>query len=390
MKGVLEAPSQEDVALRLRGMGYHVSGVEETLGSGFGLNGFSDRLGRVKAQDIVMFNFQLANMLGAGLSILVSLKILEKQFESRKLKKVISIVSQNVEAGSSFSEALAMHPKVFSKLIVHSVRAGEASGHLDTVLKRLATYTEAQEDLRQKIKGALFYPTILLFAGITVILLVVSFLIPQFVAIFNEAGVPLPLQTRILNALGMGIRNHWYLGLLGLALVVILWRWVITTSWGERFFHGFSLKIPVVGPLVRKVSISRFARTLATLTSSGVPILTSLDLVEEVVGNRIIAQGVHQARQAVESGARIAEPLKVSGEFPMDTVQMIAVGEETGDLDGMLDKISDYYDRAVTYGVKKLTQLIEPLFLVLMGLMVGFIMASVLFPIFDLATTLRR
>ena len=390
VKGVLEAPSREDVGVRLRKLGYLVSGVEETLGSGFGLDGFSDGFGRVKAQDIVMFNFQLANMLGAGLSILMSLKILGQQFEKSKLKKVIGDVSRNVEAGISFSEALAMHPNVFSKLIVQSVRAGEASGHLDTVLQRLATYTEAQEELRQKIQGALFYPTILFVAGISVILLVVSFLIPQFVAIFNEAGVSLPIQTRILHVVGMGIRDHGYLWLTGVALVVILWRWMIRTRWGERCYHAFSLKVPVVGSLLRKLCISRFARTLATLTASGVPILTSLDLVGEVVGNRIIAQALHQARQAVESGAKLAQPLKVSGEFPMDTVQMIAVGEETGDLDEMLDKISDYYDRAVTYGVKRLTQLIEPLFLILMGLMVGFIMASVLFPIFDLATTLKH
>ena len=310
--------------------------------------------------------------------------------EHKKLKRVIGEVARNVEAGNSFSEVLAMHPHLFPGLFINMVKAGEATGHLGAVLDRLAAYLDHQEDLRKKIKGALFYPSILLIAGISVILFVVSFVIPQFVEIFSKAHVPLPLPTRMLYAVGVAMKQYWPLFLFVIGASIFATKWIYRTDKGQIGIDRILLNIGIIGPLVRKVSISRFARTLATLVASGVPILPSLEIVEEVVGNRVMGLAVHQARSAVEGGAILAEPLKVSREFPLDTVQMISVGEETGDLDGMLNKISDFYDRAVGYSIAKLTTLIEPVCLVVMGGMVALIMASLLLPIFDMAKTIRH
>ena len=390
VKGTLEGPSQEEVAAKLHQMGYLVTRVEEGLSSSLHLESLGQRLQKVKTEELVIFSIQLANMVSSGLLLLLSLKILEGQMESKKLKRVIGEITRNVEAGNSFSEALAMHPRIFSRLFINMVKAGEATGHLDTILDRLAAYLDHQEDLRQKIKGALFYPSILLIAGISVILFVVSFVIPQFVEIFSKANVPLPLPTRLLYAVGMGIKRYWYLLFLLLSASIVAMKGIRRTDKGQVGIDRILLNIAVIGPLIRKICISRFARTLATLVASGVPILPSLEIVEEVVGNRVVGLAIHQARGAVEGGAKLAEPLKVSGEFPLDTVQMISVGEETGDLDGMLSKISDFYDRAVGYSIAKLTTLIEPVCLVVMGGMVALIMTSLLLPIFDMAKTIKH
>jgi len=390
VKGELEAVSKDEVASKLHEMGYMVSRVDESFSSGVQLPDLAERFTRVKSRDMILFNIQLANMLSAGITLLMCLKILQQQFEEKKFKKIIGEVTRSVEAGSSFSEALGTHPRVFNKLFVSTVKAGESSGNLDRVLTRLAAYVEYQDDLKEKIQGALFYPMVLLFAGIAVILIVVTFLIPQFVDMFTKAGVALPLPTQILYAVGIGLKQYWYFCLMGLGALVFGAGWYRKTDGGELFTDRMFLKIPVVGGLVRKVCISRFARTLSTLVASGVPMLHGLSIVEEIVGNRIIARVVRKARDSVESGSKIAEPLKVSGEFPVDVVSMISVGEETGDLDGMLNKIADFYDRLVSYAVKRLTTLIEPFFLVLMGGLVGLIMASVLLPIFDMAQAIRH
>lgn len=390
VKGTLEAPSQEEVAARLHHMGYLVTRVEKGLSSEFTLESFGDWFQKVKTEDIVMFNFQLANMTGSGLPLLLSLKILKTQTESATFKRILERVAREVEGGMSFSEALTLHPRIFSKLFINMVKAGEATGHLDAVLNRYALYAEYQEDLRQKIQGALFYPSILVVAGVSVILFVVTFVVPQFMEIFAKAHVPLPLPTRILSVVGKGIKQYWFLLLFAAPALGAALKGIRQMEGGRLATDRFLLGIPVVGALLRKVSISRFARTLATLVESGVPILASLEIVEEVVGNRVIGQAIRQARMSVEGGEKLAEPLKKTSAFPQDAAQMIAVGEETGDLSGMLNKISDFYDRSVGYSVKKLTTLIEPVCLVVMGSVVAFIMASMLLPIFDMVKTIRH
>lgn len=391
VRGTLEALSPDEVASKLRKMGYLVTGVEQGLSSGVDFESLLERLQHVKTEDIVMFNFQLANMVGSGVPLLLSLQILKTQTENPTLKNILDRIALQVEGGMTFSDALALYPRTFSKLFLSMVKAGEATGHLDTVLIRYASYAEYQEDLRQKIQGALFYPAILVVVGVAVILFIVSFVVPQFAEIFSKANIQLPLPTRILMAVGATLKHSWFLWLLITGALGILLKWIRRTKRGHLATDQFLLMIPVIGDLLRKVSISRFARTLATLVESGVPMLASLGIVEEVVGNQVISRSVRKARRSVEGGAKLADPLKESeGVFPLDAAQMIAVGEETGNLGGMLNKVSDFYDRSVGYSVKKLTILIEPVCLVVMGSVVAFIMASMLLPIFDMVKTIRH
>ncbi|MFH1046121.1 MAG: type II secretion system F family protein [Candidatus Omnitrophota bacterium] len=389
VRGVIEALAKPEVADKLRRMGYSPVDISESSGS-FRLEDLSKIFQRISTEEMIMFNLQLSNMLDSGLSIMSSLDTLKKQIENRRLKEIIASVGRNVEGGMNFSQSLALHPRVFPRLLVNMVAAGEASGNLDKVLARYAAFAEAQADLEQKIRGALFYPMILMIAATLVIVFIVTFVIPQFVEIFGRSGIALPLPTIILYKAGNFIKQFWYglgIGLFALGLLV---KKYASTKDGKLFFDRLSLKLPVIGLLVRRTCISRFARTLATLVGSGVPILQSLDIVREVVNNEILGQAVYQMRLAAEKGERLAAALKVSAEFPLDIVQMIAVGEETGALEDMLNKVSDFYDRAIGYSIKKLTTLLEPAFLLVMGSIVAFIMASMLLPMFDMITLLRH
>jgi type IV pilus assembly protein PilC len=389
IRGALEAISQEEVAEKLQRMGYTPVTVTKVF-IGLKLEQLGWNFRRIKTQDIVMFDVQLANMLNAGLSITSSLDILQKQNENKRLSDVIGRVSRSVEAGESFSQALAKHPRVFTNLLVSMVKAAEASGGLDKVLNKYAEFAEAQADLQRKIKEALYYPIILIAAATGVIVFIATALIPKFVEIFNRAGISLPLPTIILYGLGTAIRQYWYVIILaGVGAVLGLKRYVRTET-GRFNYDKVSLKLPILGPIVRKICISRFARTLSTLVGSGVPILESLDIVSDVVNNQVLCRVIRQMRQFVEKGERLAESLKVSEEFPPDTVQMISVGEESGNLERMLNKISDFYDRATGYSIKKLVASLEPILLVVMGAIVAFTMASMLLPMFNMVKVLRR
>jgi len=389
IRGALEAISQEEVAEKLQRMGYTPVTITKVF-TGLKLEQLGWNFRRIKTKDIVMFNVQLANMLNAGLSIISSLDTLQKQNENKRLGEVIGRVSRSVEAGESFSQALSKHPRVFPHLLVSMVKAAEASGGLDKVLNKYAEFAEAQADLQGKIKEALYYPIILIVAATGVIVFMATVLIPKFVEIFNRAGISLPLPTIILYGMGTAIRQFWYVIILvGVAAVLGLKRYVRTET-GKFRFDKVSLKLPILGPIVRQICISRFARTLSTLVGSGVPILESLDIVSDVVNNQVLCRVIRQMRQSTEKGERLAESLKVSEEFPPDTVQMISVGEESGNLAGMLNKISDFYDRAIGYSIKKMVASLEPILLVVMGVIVAFTMASMLLPMFNMVKVLRK
>lgn len=389
VRGALEAISQEDVAEKLQRMGYAPVKITEVF-AGLKLEQLEWNFRRIKTQDIVMFNIQLANMLNAGLSVISSLDTLQKQNENKRLSEVIGRVSRSVEAGESFSQALAKHPRVFPNLLVSMVKAAEAGGDLGGVLNRYAEFAEAQADLQRKIKEALYYPIILIVAATGVIVFIATVLIPKFVEIFTRAGISLPLPTIILYGIGTAIRQFWYVIILAGVLIVSGLRRYIRTKAGKFRFDRISLKLPILGPIVRKICISRFARTLSALVGSGVPILESLDIVSDVVNNQVLGRVIRQMRQSVEKGERLAESLKVSEEFPPDAVQMISVGEESGNLVIMLNKISDFYDRATGYSIKKLVASLEPILLLVMGAVVTFTMASMLLPMFNMVKLLRR
>jgi len=389
VRGALEAISQEDVAEKLQRMGYAPVKITEVF-AGLKLEQLGWKFRRIRTQDIIMFNVQLANMLNAGLSVITCLDTLQRQNENKRLSEVVGRVSRGVEAGESFSQALAKHPRVFPNLFVSMVKAGEAGGDLGMVLNRYAEFAETQADLQRKIKEALYYPIILIVAATGVIVFIATALIPKFVDIFNRAEISLPLPTIILYGIGTAIRQFWYLIILsGVGAVLGLKRYVRTET-GRFNYDKVSLKLPILGPVVRKICISRFARTLSALLGSGVPILESLDIVTDVVNNQVLSRIIRQMRQSVEKGESLAEGLKVSEEFPPDTVQMICVGEESGNLAKMLDKISDFYDRATGYSIRKMIASLEPILLVVMGIIVAFTMASMLLPMFDMVKGLRR
>jgi len=389
VRGVIEALSQDEVAEKLQRMGYVPVTITEVF-AGLKLTQLEWNFRRIKTEDMVMFNVQLANMLNSGLSIISSLETLQKQCENKKLNDIIGRVSRSVESGESFSQALAKHPRVFPNLLVSMVKAAEAGGNLGGVLDRYAEFAETQADLQRKIKEALYYPIILIVAATGVIVFIATALIPKFVEIFNRAEISLPLPTIILARAGTAVRQFWYVIILAGVLIVIGIRKYVRTKAGRFRFDKISLKLPVIGSIVRKTCISRFARTLGTLVGSGVPILESLDIVTDVLNNQVLGRVIKQMRQSVEKGESLAESLKISQEFPPDTIQMISVGEESGNLERMLNKISDFYDRATGYSIKKLVTSLEPMLLIVMGVIVAFTMASILLPMFNMVKILKR
>ena len=389
VKGNMEAATRAELIDKLHNMGYMPTDVVESK-PGVEFMAILSKFRRIKSDDMLMFYIQFSNMISAGLTILMSLSTLAKQMENKFLRDSLGEVSKHIEGGSTLSEAMALHPRIFNKLFVNMVKAGESSGNLDVVLMRYAVFFERQEDMKQKVKGALFYPLILLSFGCCVMLFIVTFVIPKFAELYMKAGVRLPIPTLIVYKMGVLIKHYWYLLIAAVVLIFVAIRQFAKTKGGNIFFDTLKLRVPIVGPLYRKVAVSRFARTLSTLVGSGVPILQALDITKEVLGNEVLARVVANAREYVEKGERLSEPLKIGGEFPPDVVQMISVGEESGSLDAMLGKVADFYDLTVDYAVKKLTTIIEPVFLLIMGGMVGLIMASMLLPIFDMVKTLRH
>lgn len=387
--GTMDSPSKTELIEKLQKMGFMTTKVAESR-PGINLDSIFEKLRRIKSDDMLIFYIQLSNMITAGIPILMSLSTLAKQADNKRLAHVIENVARQVESGMSLSQAFASYPNTFPRLFVNMLRAGEASGNLDAVLMRYAGFFERQEDLKEKVKGALFYPMILMTAGISVVILIVTFIIPQFADMYMKAGVRLPTPTLLVYKAGLVIKNYWYLIIASIVAIIAALQWYSRTKKGGYQFDSLKLNLPITGSLYRKVAIARFSRTLSTLLSSGVPILESLDITKEVAGNQVLAQAITNIRTYVEKGERMAEPMRVSQEFPPDVIQMVSVGEETGNLDDMLSKIADFYDMTVNYAVKKLTTVIEPIFLVILGGMVGLIMASMLLPIFDMVKTLRH
>lgn len=387
--GAMEAPTKAELIDKFKKMGYMTTSVKEHA-AGINANEILGRFKWISSDTMLMFYIQLSNMIGAGITILMSLATLEKQIENKTLRESVVDISHQIEGGSNLSFAFAAHPGIFPRLFTNMIKAGEASGNLDKVLMRYARFFEQQQDLKQKVQGALFYPMILLCAGVTVSLIIVTFVIPQFAEIYTKSGIALPIPTLIVYNAGMAIKHYWYLFAAFAAAIFIGIRFYFKTEKGTLLVDTLKLRMPVTGPLYRKVAVARFSRTLSTLLESGVPILEALDITGEVAENEILSRALASVRKYVEKGERMSEPMRVSGEFPPDVVQMVAIGEETGGIGSMLDKIADFYDMNVNYAVKKLTTLIEPLFLLVMGVMVGVIMASMLLPIFDMVKTLRR
>ena len=343
-------------------------------------------VGRVSAQDLAIATRQLAVLIHAGIPLVEALTALVEQVDKEKLKRVLGDVKQRVNEGASLADALAAHPRVFGDLYVNMIRAGEHSGALEIVLVRLADFTESQARLRSKILATMAYPAAMMVIGSLVLGILFTVVIPKLVKIFEDTKATLPWMTRALIAFTGFITQWWWAVLAGLVLAgwgFVRWR---RTPAGKARWHRFVLTVPVFGRLARVIAIGRFARTLATLLKSGVPLLTAMDIVKNVVGNVRLAEVIDQARDAIREGESIAAPLKRSGEFPPLVHHMVAVGERSGALEEMLANVADAYESQVETTVTALTSLLEPVMIVAMGGVVGFIVFSVLMPILQINT----
>ncbi|TVP72807.1 MAG: type II secretion system F family protein [Gemmatimonadales bacterium] len=342
----------------------------------------------VKTRDIVIFTRQFSTMINAGLPLVQSLDILQQQTENDKLQKVIQDVLYDVESGNTLADAMGEHPRVFSKLYVSMVAAGEAGGILDTILLRLATFLEKADALTRKVKGAMIYPGVVLTVALLAVVVLLIFVIPTFQDMFSAAGVALPLPTQIVISLSAFLQAWWWALILAGAGVFFAVRAYYRTSNGEKTIDTILLKMPVLGDLLRKAAVARFTRTLGTLVSSGVSILEGLEITAKTAGNRVIQDAVMESRASIAGGDTISGPLKKSGAFPPMVVQMINVGEQTGGLDEMLSKIADFYDDEVDNAVSALLSVMEPILIVVLGVVVGGMIVAMYLPIFDMVGTI--
>ncbi|MBU4556691.1 MAG: type II secretion system F family protein, partial [Actinobacteria bacterium] len=385
VKGAVDGESRDAVSAKLREMGYIILEVNQQGGLA-ALSNISFGTG-VKTKDVVIFARQFATMINAGLSLTKCLSILAQQTESVGLRNVIQQVAKDVESGQSLSDSMSRHPKIFPPIFVNMVRAGETGGVLDEVLVRVADHFEAEAALKGKIKSAMTYPVAMGALVLIVLAAMMVFVVPTFEGMFNDMGGTLPAPTQLLvdiSAFVSSIR-----GVIALFIAVGLYfafkYWVKTVS-GRYMWDGVKLRMPVFGTMVQKIALAKFTRTFGTLIAAGVPILSALDIVADTAGNEVVAKAVKGARSAIKEGETIAKPLSESSIFPSMLVQMIAVGEETGALDAMLNKIADFYDEEVSTAVDGLTSIIEPIMMATLGVIVGGMVIALYMPMFQVIT----
>jgi len=382
-KGEMEAPNEAAIRIHLRQQNIIPTkvaskGKEIRISLPFGK--------KVKQRSIAVFTRQLATMIDAGLPLVQSLEILSQQQESKVFKNIIREIREDVEGGSTFAGALKKHPATFNELYTNLVVAGEEGGILDNILTRLANYIEKSEALKKKVKSALIYPATIVGVAIIVVIVLMIFVIPVFETMFKSAGQSLPLPTLIVLTMSKLIKKYVIIFIPALVLLFYLGRKYYQTQNGRAVIDRLLLKLPVFGPLFRKIAVARFSRTLGTLVSSGVPILDGLTIVSRTSGNRTIETAILNARASIREGETIAEPLNRSKIFPPMVIQMISVGESTGALDSMLSKIADFYEEEVDIAVSNLTSLLEPFLMIFLGVVIGGVVISMYLPIFNMAS----
>ncbi|HSY42798.1 MAG TPA: type II secretion system F family protein [Candidatus Acidoferrum sp.] len=402
-KGVIEVASQNEAIGRVKEMGLFPTKIFEAEkvkekgaakkakapGKKGGKKGAMDiqikipfLSGRVKPKVLTTFTRQLATLVDAGLPLLRGLRVLEKQERNKTLKDILGELALSIEGGSTFSEALAQHPKIFNRLFVNMVKAGELGGVLEVVLKRLAEFSEKAQKIKGKVKAAMFYPTAVLIVAVGILILLMVFIIPKFKEVFAGMNMTLPWFTTFVMSISDLIKDHFLSSAAVLGVLVVLFLIVTNkTKLGRRLWDMFKLKVPVLGPVVSKVSIGRFTRTLGTLVSSGVPILQALTIVKETAGNIVIANAISSVHESVKEGETITAPLEGSGVFPPMVVSMVDVGEQTGALPEMLLRIADNYDEEVDNAVSAMTSLLEPIMIVFLAVIVGSIVIAMFLPL---------
>jgi len=344
--------------------------------------------GGVKPKVLMTFTRQLATLVDAGLPLLRGLRVLEKQERNATLKGILAELATSIEGGSTFSEALAQHPKVFNKLFVNMVKAGELGGVLEVVLKRLAEFAEKAQKIKGKVKAALFYPVAVMIVAVGIMILLMCFVVPKFKDVFAGMGVKMPGFTLLVMAISDAIKNNILMTMGLVVVLVVMFLLFIKTKFGRRLWDKFQLVMPAIGPVISKVAISRFARTLGTLVTSGVPILQALTIVRETAGNVIIATAVVKIHESVKEGETITAPMEGSGVFPPMVISMVDVGEQTGALPEMLLRIADDYDEQVDNAVAAMTSLLEPIMIIFLAVIVGSIVIAMFLPLIAMITNL--
>lgn len=384
-KGEMEGASEAAVTGNLRRQGIMPTKVK-AKSAGFALK-IPGMEPKVTTKDLVVFTRQFATMIDAGLPLVQCLDILSGQQENPTFKKIVKEVKESVESGSTFADALRKHPKAFDDLYVNLVAAGEVGGILDTILQRLAAYIEKAQKLKKKVKSAMTYPTTIIGIAFVVIAVILIFVIPAFEKMFADFGGTLPMATQVVINMSNFIQKY-ILVIIGTIIgVKVAFQRYYATKGGREKIDDLALKLPVMGILIRKVAVAKFTRTLGTMLSSGVPILDGLDIVAKTAGNKTIEKAIYKVRQSISEGKTIAEPLEKSGVFPSMVCQMIAVGEQSGSIDTMLNKIADFYDDEVDDAVGNLTAMMEPLLMLFLGTTVGGLVIAMYLPIFKLAGT---
>lgn len=381
----VEAEDKNSLIEMLRKRGLVIISVEEAKKSIFKVTGAA----KVKSEELVIFSRQLATMVDSGIPLVQALDVLAEQIENPSFRTVVANLRDSIETGSSLSEALSKYPKIFSDLFVNMVKAGETSGMLDDILERLADYLEKTSSLQRKVKSSFIYPALVISMSMLITGVLIFKVVPTFKGIFDTLGGELPAITRALIAFSdLAVHGSIYL-ISGVALLCFGFNRLMSTEKGKLQFDKMLLRLPVVGILLRKVSVARFSRTLSTLVKSGVPILGALEIVSRTAGNKVLEVAIDQVRTNIREGENIADPLARSGVFPPMVTRMIAVGEQTGELEKMLSKIADFYEEQVDVAVSGLTSMIEPLIIVFLGVVVGGIVIAMFLPIFQITEMIQ-
>lgn len=394
LQGFMDADVERVVIDKLRGDRLIILNINEVKGSTKPEGSLFSRLnpfkGGVTSKDLVIFSRQMATLVSAGVPIVQGLSILSDQIESPVFKKVMTAIRSDIESGVSIADAMKKHPRAFSELYVSMIKAGETGGVLDAILERLSSYLEAAEELKGKVKGAMVYPAVIsgVAASVTIFLLVA--VIPTFKTVFSSFGGELPAPTRFLLMVSDFLQRD-FLFLIAIPVgFVFLVRHVYKTEAGHLWIDRRLIKLPVFGDMLKKVAVAKFTRTLGTLIKSGVPILQALDTVAKTAGNKVVEAAILSARESIREGEKIAAPLRQSQIFPAMVIQMISVGEETGNLETMLNKIADFYDQEVDTAVKAMTSLIEPIIICVMGVVIGAIVICMFLPIFQMSSLIDK
>ncbi len=386
IKGELEAADEKSAVLQLKRRNLKIKKIKAKPKDLFENVSFMQP--KVTNKDIVIFTRQFSTMIDAGLPLIQGLTILADQAENKTFRGMLKEIVKDVEGGSSLAEAMEKHPKVFDGLFVNLVAAGEVGGILDTILQRLATYIEKAEKLKSRIKGAMTYPIVVMAIAIIVIAVIMIFVIPVFQDMFASFGKALPVPTQIVVAMSNFTKGNIHYMIGAFVVMVFLFKRYRATTGGRKSTDTLSLKLPIFGPLLKKVAVARFSRTLGTMISSGVPIITALEIVAKTAGNVVLEEVILDVRSSIAEGQPIAEPLAENDIFPSMVVQMISVGEATGALDTMLEKIADFYDDEVDAAVEAMTSMLEPLLMVFLGGSIGGLVVAMYLPIFSMAAAM--